>query len=157
FYGSRDLILQQTGGLTAAEKQLVQDRLTYLGDVFSVRDMAKLYQAADAYVSPYFAEGFNLPALEAAACGTLVICMQGGPTDSFTRPEFALPMRSAQEAVQLTPRTSGVCLVPNEEYLLQQMTAAVARPELAARAREAGPPFVVQEFTWKQAAQKLVR
>jgi glycosyltransferase involved in cell wall biosynthesis len=42
-----------------------------------------LYSVADAYVTPYRAEGFNLPALEAQACGTPVIATQGGATDDF--------------------------------------------------------------------------
>jgi glycosyltransferase involved in cell wall biosynthesis len=37
-----------------------------------------LYGAADCYVSPYRAEGFNLPVLEAIACGTPVIVTRGG-------------------------------------------------------------------------------
>jgi glycosyltransferase involved in cell wall biosynthesis len=54
--------------------------------------MAELFQAADVFVSPYKAEGFNMPALEAAACGTLVVATKGGATDDFLRPEFSLPI-----------------------------------------------------------------
>jgi glycosyltransferase involved in cell wall biosynthesis len=42
-----------------------------------------LYGIADWYVSPYRAEGFNLPVLEAIACGTPVIVTDGGSTDDF--------------------------------------------------------------------------
>lgn len=42
-----------------------------------------LYNIADAYVTPYRAEGFNLPALEAQTCGTPVIATAGGATDDF--------------------------------------------------------------------------
>lgn len=42
-----------------------------------------LYNMADAYLTPYRAEGFNLPALEAQACGTPVIATAGGATDDF--------------------------------------------------------------------------
>jgi len=42
-----------------------------------------LYNAADAYVTPYRAEGFNLPALEAQSCGTPVVATRGGATDDF--------------------------------------------------------------------------
>jgi glycosyltransferase involved in cell wall biosynthesis len=115
-----------------------------------------LYQAADAYVSPYLAEGFNLPVLEAAACGTLMICTQGGPTDDFTRPEFALPIQSTRHAVPIAPGTSGECLMPSLEHLVQQMTAAVEQPALAVQARTAGPAFVSQYFTWKNAAGQLL-
>ena len=42
---------------------------------------------ADAYVTPYRAEGFNLPALEAQTCGTPVIATHGGATDDFLHAE----------------------------------------------------------------------
>ncbi len=40
----------------------------------SSQDMAGLYNCLDAYVSTSIAEGFNLPLLEAFACGIPVIC-----------------------------------------------------------------------------------
>ena len=46
-----------------------------------------LYNMADAYVTPYRAEGFNLPALEAQACGTPIIATHGGATDDFLHAE----------------------------------------------------------------------
>ena len=52
--------------LTPAEAARVQPRLTYVGACLPARQVAQLYQGADAYVTPYLAEGFNLPALEAA-------------------------------------------------------------------------------------------
>ena len=42
-----------------------------------------LCDVADAYVTPYRAEGFNLPALEAIACGTPLIVTCGGATGNF--------------------------------------------------------------------------
>ncbi|MCL5795930.1 MAG: glycosyltransferase family 4 protein, partial [Gammaproteobacteria bacterium] len=45
--------------------------------------MRSLYNVADAYLSPYRAEGFNLPVLEAMACGTPLIISSYGATDDF--------------------------------------------------------------------------
>jgi glycosyltransferase involved in cell wall biosynthesis len=42
-----------------------------------------LYNISDYYLTPYRAEGFNLPALEAATAGTRVIATKGGATDDF--------------------------------------------------------------------------
>jgi glycosyltransferase involved in cell wall biosynthesis len=55
--------------LSDAEKRTIEPRLHYHGNTLSFGDMALMYQMADAYVSPYFSEGFNMPVLEAAACG----------------------------------------------------------------------------------------
>ena len=49
----------------------------------TLAQLNSLYNLADAYVTPYRAEGFNLPALEAQTCGTPVIATLGGATDDF--------------------------------------------------------------------------
>ena len=49
----------------------------------NLAQLNSLYNAADAYVTPYRAEGFNLPALEAQSCGTPVVATRGGATDDF--------------------------------------------------------------------------
>lgn len=49
----------------------------------SVTQLNSLYNIADCYVSPYRAEGFNIPVLEAMACGCPVIVSEGGSTDDF--------------------------------------------------------------------------
>jgi glycosyltransferase involved in cell wall biosynthesis len=150
-------VLEETAGktLTSAEVARVQPRLAYFGQPFASRGIAALYQLADAYVSPYLAEGFNLPVLEAAACGLPVIVTQGGPTDDFTHPDFALPVRST-----LTPALAGTqtryLFVPDVSHLAQQMEAVILQPEIAARAREAGPRHVAGRYTWKQVAAELL-
>ena len=53
-----------------------------------------LYGVADAYVSTYRAEGFNLPVLEAIACGTPVVVTDRGATDDFCSPDVATRIRS---------------------------------------------------------------
>jgi glycosyltransferase involved in cell wall biosynthesis len=55
--------------------------------------MAQFYHAADAYVAPYRAEGFNLPVLEACACGT-PSSAPSGPTDDFMKEDFTLLVHS---------------------------------------------------------------
>ena len=76
--------------------------------------MAHLYNSADVLVSPYKMEvscaqpfvsrrsptlelspqGFNLPVLEAGACGTPVVVTKGGPTDDFTDASWAVRVNS---------------------------------------------------------------
>ena len=48
--------------------------LDYVDDA----DLAALYSMATAYVAPSLYEGFGFPVLEAMACGTPVICSDGG-------------------------------------------------------------------------------
>ncbi|GCL65941.1 glycosyltransferase family 4 protein [Pseudaquabacterium pictum] len=105
-----------------------------------------LYGVADAYVSPYRAEGFNMPVLEAMACGTPVIVTGGGATDDFCPPALSvkLPAREGTKADE--PAMFGRFLVPDEDALLDAMarvaegrlprdtpTAQAARADLVAR------------------------
>jgi glycosyltransferase involved in cell wall biosynthesis len=155
-YSSKDMLLQQANELTPEEAARLEGRLSYIGETLNFQEMAQLYQVADAYVSPYSAEGFNMPCLEAAACGTVVICTQGGPTDDFTRPGFTLRVQSTMQSVQCIGGAPGTALKPDYEHLLHQMMTAVEQRGFCAQAREAGPAFVTGSFTWKHTVEKLI-
>ncbi|WP_163195307.1 glycosyltransferase family 4 protein [Clostridium thermarum] len=61
----------------------ISDRVIFLGYVDG-QDLPALYYFAKAFVYPTLYEGFGLPILEAAACGTAVIC-----GDNSSLPEAA--------------------------------------------------------------------
>jgi glycosyltransferase involved in cell wall biosynthesis len=155
-YPSRDMLAAFAGELSPEDQQLVQPRLLYVGKSLALDAMRQLYHAADCYVSPYFAEGFNLPVLEAAACGLPVLCTAGGPTDDFTTAEFALRIDSARHPVALAPGVDGVMLMPSYEHLVQTMRHVAERAGFRERARSAGPAFVRARFTWKHAVDRLL-
>jgi glycosyltransferase involved in cell wall biosynthesis len=155
-YNSRGIIAQSGAeGLTSEEVNLVKPRIAYLGNTLSFIQLRELYQALDAYVAPYSAEGFNLPALEAAASGMPLICTAGGATDDFTTPDFALPVEAGRVEVNING-VPGCQLAPSLDSLIAQMTAAIEHPEFAARARIAGPRFVANGFLWSQAVDRLI-
>lgn len=143
-------------GLTRAEQDIVVPRLRYFGATRSFESMANLYQAADAYVSPYHAEGFNMPVLEAAACGLPVICTKGGSTDDFTRPGFALPIESEIREVAQPQGPPGSWLVPDLDSLVAQMLRAIEDPAVGASAKTAGPAYVGAHHTWKHVVDRLL-
>ncbi len=154
-YPSRDEIAEACRVvLDDAERARVLPRLIYTGTQLSFAQVAELYQAADVYVSPYLAEGFNLPVLEAAACGLLVICTAGGPTDDFTRSDFALRIESKFTAVVVEGETLFM-LAPEWEHLTDLMLIAIEQPGIAANARVAGPGFVAEHFSWRCGVDRL--
>jgi glycosyltransferase involved in cell wall biosynthesis len=156
FYPSKDEILEASQVvLSDAEKLKVSPRLIYSGNQLSFAQIAQLYQAADAYVSPYLAEGFNLPVLEAAACGLPVICTAGGPTDDFTRSDFALPIKSKFMMIEIEGENIFI-LAPEWKHLAELMQTVIEQPEFVAKARLAGPRFVAENFTWKHAVDQLL-
>jgi len=94
------LIIKRPGNLYGISVQTYLSQLTepaelrcfsekYLIDIVEISDnfdfdgMRALYNACDVYVSPYKAEGFNLPSLEAAACGVPILVTKGGATDDY--------------------------------------------------------------------------
>jgi glycosyltransferase involved in cell wall biosynthesis len=82
--------------LFAALSKLGRLQLRIIGKLMAPSELVKLYQASDAYASPYRAEGFNIPVLEAAACGLPLLVTVGGATDEFTHPSFALYIKSEE-------------------------------------------------------------
>jgi len=115
-----------------------------------------LYQVADVYVSPYRAEGFNLPVLEAAACGIPIICTRGGPTDDFVTDEFARRIESGKSVVTIDGRHASR-LDPSLEHLIALMTAAIEDSRWRKQAAEAGPRHVRARYTWDCAVDTLIR
>jgi glycosyltransferase involved in cell wall biosynthesis len=73
------------------------------GATLSAPSMALLYSAADAYVTPYSAEGFNLPALEAAATGLPVLATGAGPVPEFLHDSIARFIRASVVTVPGDP------------------------------------------------------
>lgn len=168
-----------------AELGLDED-VRYFGGTLSFAAVAELYQAADVYASPYRAEGFNLPVLEAAACGLPVIVTEGGSTDDFTDDSFALRLPSQLVQVQYSGE-AGAMRVPDAMALeasllyawrgdggsyaggddeivaasreaVKRIVAAKGDPaQWMASARAAGPQFVASAgLTWEAVAHNLL-
>jgi glycosyltransferase involved in cell wall biosynthesis len=142
--------------LTPEQAARVRPRLVYLGEPLRDARMADLYRMADAYVSPYRAEGFNLPVLEAAACGTPVVCTAGGPTDDFVTDAFALRVASSLTPIRLEGQDRWV-LTPDEDDLVRRMVQAVTDAAWIAEARGAGPAHVAATHTWARVADTFLR
>jgi predicted O-linked N-acetylglucosamine transferase (SPINDLY family)/glycosyltransferase involved in cell wall biosynthesis len=141
--------------LTNAEIARIEDRFSYIGEAMSFAEMARLYQAADAYVSPYIAEGFNMPVLEAIACGLPIICTKGGSTDDFTNASFAWRIDSKLE-VDTEYEEKPLRLIPNIEHLIALMTEIIDAPSFISQSLERGPAFVEQNYTWKHIVDRLL-
>lgn len=141
--------------LSAEERQLCRSRLHYMGDSAPVETLANIYRAADAYVTPYRSEAFNMPALEAAACGLPIICTAGGPTDEYTTDEFA--RRIPASLVRWGEEPEELVREPDLEALTEAMAEAVENAAWREQARAAGPAHVRERFTWRHTVDSLLR
>jgi glycosyltransferase involved in cell wall biosynthesis len=67
------------------ERHRLQDHVFFTGFVPD-EALVHLYNRADLLVLPSLEEGFGLPAMEAAACGTPVVASNVGPVGSLLGP-----------------------------------------------------------------------
>lgn len=154
-YASRNRLLQAFCDVPRRLHRRVAERTLYLGESIPFWKLARLYQAADAYVSPYRAEGFNMPVLEAAACGLPVICTKGGPTDDFVSTTFARQIDSETCTSRVDDRDRTM-LAPSVEHLISLMTSMIEDGPWRMRAAELGPRHVRQGFTWDDVTARLL-
>jgi len=150
----RDLAAQQPALLTAD----VIGAISVVGGNMSLAELRLLFGVADWYVSPYRAEGFNLPVLEALACGTPVIVSSGGATDDFCHGPAVHKVPSIFKRAALRDHPGACLLEPHLPSLVELMeNAARGGPlhdpenQLRADAREASAGW-----TWDDAARDLL-
>lgn len=126
-----------------------------ISDTLSLGQMRLLYGMADTYVSPYRAEGFNLPVIEAMACGTPVIVTAGGPTDDFCPPQLSRQVASRQvDCLSQKIPGSGYYLEPSPDSLVHCMEAAIATPFDAA-AGAAARQKLMERYSWTACTGRL--
>jgi glycosyltransferase involved in cell wall biosynthesis len=124
--------------LTGPDEPAVRSRyvrsygeIRFLGDVDDVT-LAARYRGALAYVQPSLAEGFGIPALEAAVAGTPVIAT------TTSVPSVVAPFA----------RT----FAPGDARALAALLAEVARDPARARERSAEGAVTLRAYTWDRFA-----
>jgi len=128
----------------------VRDAIAVIPDNLDLGQMRRVYGMADAYVSPYRAEGFNLPPLEAAACGLPVLLTQGGATDDYVHPSFAIPITA-----QPSTKDQDHWLEPELESVVAGMEALIERRTGCDSSKAI--PWIAENFSWAKAVDKLLR
>lgn len=123
------------------------------------RDQLRLLHAvADCYVSPYRAEGFNLPVLEAIACARPVIVTRGGATDDFCTDDVAFRISGkAGHQSDLSKGTIGRFIEPDFDELVEAMDALATRRHGGLPRFEQERARILQAFNWHRAAAGLAR
>lgn len=114
----------------------IMEAVKWTGHI-SEAELLSEYQNANMLVMPSLYEGFGLPALEAMACGTPVICSNRG----------SLPEVCGQAALQIDPEDiSGIC-----DAMHRVLTDARLAGSLAARG-----PQQAAKFKWQATAKKTI-
>ncbi|KAJ3237974.1 hypothetical protein HDU81_008582 [Chytriomyces hyalinus] len=138
-------------------KAKVLPRIVFIDTLYGYQQLCELYNAADCYVSAYLAEGFNIPVLEAMACGLPCIVSQHGATDDFVIPECARhPRTMVRYVVDARSAVPPVVLVVDELSLQETMLSVLLDPDFRASAKVSGPEHVAGRFTWDHVARSMM-
>lgn len=159
----RELAQRQPGLLSPQALSAI----SVIGGNLSQAELRLLYGLADCYVSPYRAEGFNLPVLEALACGTPVIVSSGGATDDFCQGPAVAKLPSVfvrgplpnDPAPAEGPAHASPCRVePHAPSLIEHMLAAARQGPLhtAAHPLRLAARAAIQGHRWDDVAADLL-
>jgi glycosyltransferase involved in cell wall biosynthesis len=122
--------------------------IAFVSQNLDFRQLRLLYGIADIYVSPYQAEGFNIPPLEAAACGTPIVVTKGGSTDDYFDPALGAQIQST-----LQSNGAQSVLVPDLESLIFEMTQVLERKKEVGGRK--GANYVHANFSWARICKNL--
>jgi len=136
------------GPHAAAFTEPVLRDIAFISRNLNIRQMQALYVAGDCYVSAYRCEGFNMPPLEAAACGVPIIVTRGGATDTYFDPCLGQTIES--RLVEDGPRRA---LEPDLDALIACIEATIASPQATGGA--AGSRLVHDRFSWRAVCDTL--
>jgi glycosyltransferase involved in cell wall biosynthesis len=128
----------------------LRQSIVFFSSDLNLEALCDLYGAADCYASPYRAEGFNLPPLEAAACGLPIVVTKGGPTDDYQHPSFALQIDGHRLSAG-----AGVVIEPDLNSLMDKL-ALLIDGKATAIDRDAAIKHVNAHHSWTAAVDKLV-
>ena len=147
--GAWDIIKCMKKDYSSLFTEILRSNITILTDNLTMDQLAVLYNSCDAYISPYRAEGFNLPPLEAAACGVPVALTGGGATDDYFDDSFAVKI----EGKEMSDGNKD-WIEPDLDSLVAVMSDLVEKrvtfnlPEVQ--------NYIHNNFSWKKVVGKLV-
>lgn len=154
-FSANELINQycNNNGINLASRELANATSGFfvISENLNLNQLNGLYGAADCYVSPYRAEGFNLTPLEAAAAGTPIIVTEGGSTDDYAHESFALKIEASKKNID-----GRSFLEPNLESLIEQLTTLIEKKDTSLSAQKA-INFIEKKFTWDVVTRKLTK
>jgi len=135
--------------LTSNEMRDAVQGFFVMSQNLSLVQLNGLYNAADCYVSPYRAEGFNLTPLEAAAAGTPIIVTKGGSTDDYVNECAADQI----EAIKVDVKEK-TFLEPNLGSLMEKLEKRIAKNRNSIKSEFQGK-VIGKNYTWDLVAKRM--
>jgi glycosyltransferase involved in cell wall biosynthesis len=145
----RALRLKESGG-----------RISYLFNLeFPHYQLGSLYRSADCFVSVSRGEGWDMPLMEAMACGLPSIATDWGAHTEFVHDGIAYPLRVRRTipAVAKCPYYAGFSWAdPDPDHLRHLLREVYENRDEARRRGQAAAREMAEKWTWRNAAQKVV-
>ncbi|CCQ93993.1 hypothetical protein CULT_160059 [[Clostridium] ultunense Esp] len=142
-----------------AESNPLSPAIQYINEQLAPEQLASLYRSCDCSVFPYRGEGFGLPMVESAACGTPVIVPGLGPAAEMFGEEHALFIQ-AKEQRQDDRKVGAMETVdfpwwiePDLNDLRHQMRFAYENKDKLAEMGKRASVHVRSRFTWNKTAE----
>jgi glycosyltransferase involved in cell wall biosynthesis len=145
-----------------AYKDLLGDRLKIIGRVQSPFDLARIIQQSYCFVAPSLAEGWNLPLLEAMACGKFSIATNYSGHTEFTnkdtthllQPTGLVPAVDNMWFRENSPTNCGEWCSYSEDDLISAMWT-VLEDYKSGKILSAPAELMAKKFTWSNAAKTM--
>ena len=135
-------------------------RISYLLNVqFPHYQLGSLYRSADCFVSVSRGEGWDMPLMEAMACGLPAIATDWGAHREFVHAGIAYPLRVARTvpAVAKCPYYAGFRWAePDAEHLRHLLREVYENREEACGRGLAAAREMAERWTWGHAARRIV-
>lgn len=146
----RKLNLDESGG-----------RISYvINREFPYYQLGSLYRSADCYISAGRGEGWDMPLMEAMACGLPCIATDWGAHQEFVHPDVAYPLKiqGTIPAVAKCPYYEGFKWAdPDPEHLAELLRHVFANRDDAARIGMRAAEEVHNKWTWNHAVEHILR
>jgi len=150
-YGVPDLnqIIKQMGAKQDSPK------IRFITDNVPYNKMVEIYQMGNVFVSPTRAEAFNIPCIEAMACGLPVITTNfGGQTDYCNKENSWIISGKLTKVTWEMMYEEIKWLTPDLNELRKAMREAYSKPELVKQKRIKAIK-TAKQYSWENGAKKI--
>jgi len=154
--GVKDYVQEILKPIAPSAQSIALEGMRIIPSHLSFQGMRAVMNAADFYVSPYRAEGFNMPVLEAIACGTRPIVSAQGSTSDFCHPDNALFIEGILQGPQrFQGRALDAFFEPNPDALMAMIQALLHSDPAHRKLAKVERQKTISQFHWGIAAKAL--